>query len=152
MPLLTRVLAQAALTSLEHCADVEKPPRDGPQESGKHEARHGGIFSFVQKHMAPRYGFGCSEHESSRYLLSCNPAPYRGCERPVLELLNYSDFFVDVSTVDHVMALFPAESQQVICCATKGGTHMVRWEGLKMRCWTSQVALEFLTAALEQVN
>lgn len=148
MPLLTRILGQAALASLEHCADMDGSPPEG----GKHQAPHGHIFSFVQRHMAPRNGFGGSEHDALRYLLSCNAPPYRCCRRPVLELLNYSDFLVDVAAVNHMMALFPAESQRVICCATKGGTHVVRWEGLKMRCWTSQVALEFLTAALEQAD
>lgn len=139
MPLIMRILAQAAMTTLDHCTQLGRQGRDLQLKN---------MFALVQQQLAPQHGYGSSEHDARRYLLSCNPAPYRGCERPVLELMNYTDFLTDVHAVNQMMALFPAESERVICCATRTGTHVVRWEGLRMRCWASRAAFEFLSAAL----
>merc|ERR1712087_16874 len=39
-------------------------------------------------------------------------------------------------------------SPNIIVGVTRDGTHMVRWEGLRLNCWLSRVGEEFLSAAL----
>jgi len=106
------------------------------------------MFKLVQDVMAPLNGFGNSEVDATKYLSSCNAPSSARCRRPVLELSTFNDMLISPQAIWDVHRLHN-DSPHVITCTTRGGTHVVRWEGWFARCWLSKVSGEFLVAALD---
>jgi len=139
MPHISGVLHQAAAASFEQCGHAPlKVPKDKMFPNMWDLACYG---------LAPLNGYGACDEGAERYLRDCNAGPTSGCRRPLLEMCTFNDTLVDIEAVRKLQGLY-LESPHVITCATRGGTHVIRWEGVWATCWLSRASYEFLEAAL----
>merc|ERR1712137_41807 len=143
VPMLSIVLAKVAYATAK-CAGVETM-RDRSNES---MAPEGPLFKMVRQLLAPCNGYSSTRAGALEYLRACHPGSSAGYRRPVLELCTYNDTIIDVAAVCTVQERYK-QSPYVVTCATRGGTHVVRWEGWTGRCWICRSSSEFLDACLE---
>jgi predicted alpha/beta-fold hydrolase len=107
----------------------------------------GELWQYLRDHHAPALGFEASNFGLSKYLRSCMTADPAGCKVPTLELLSFNDVLIPVDTVRDLQKL-PLASPHIVTCATRVGTHVLRWSGLRGSCWIGQVSCEFLESVL----
>mmetsp|Transcript_126925 Transcript_126925/g.237307 ORF Transcript_126925/g.237307 Transcript_126925/m.237307 type:complete len:500 (-) Transcript_126925:65-1564(-) len=150
VPLLGRALNLAASQTLlrechcvphprgkaEELADAEEPP-----------TLRGGMVEVVRDLMGPAHGFKPTQQGARQYMRKCQPADPAGVSIPSLELFSFNDTLIDVPMVRDLLQLYRA-SPHIITCGTRGGSHIVRWEGLYAQCWIARVGYDFLEATL----
>lgn len=149
LPFVAKALAIAGHDALQRCglgpapAVGDAPPASAPTP----EILPGGLVSFVRDELAPRHGYKQTDADALRYLRRCQPADSATCRRPTLELLTLDDQLISLEEAEQLREYW-RKSPFVVTAATAQGTHVVRWEGLRPRCWISRVAAEFLEASL----
>lgn len=178
MPLLSKALRGAAEVTLDLCgvpekygeagtaqetsASVGKKAADGYMASlflslakdllaslvAKPTEEEGDISEFLRNRLAPAHGFEASPEGVSSYLRSCQPADPVGLRVPTLELVTFNDMLIDPPSVRSLQNMYLA-SPHIITCATRGGTHAVRWNGCQASCWISQTGCDFFEAVLQ---
>lgn len=143
VPAISQALAGAAATTFKAAGHPVLPVA----EDIKGKVLSGGIMEFACNTMAPAHGYERSVAGGWAYTQSCSPAHASRCAVPVLEMLTMQDTVMDAEQVLRVHSTFQA-SPNVMTAMTQEGTHMVRWEGWRPRCWVCKASAEFLEAAL----
>jgi len=158
LPLITKALVLACRDSFLISGDGPPAPDAGGEEAGKLPAGEtevtalpGGLVSFVCDEMAPKNGFPRTPAGVLDYFAHVQPPTSARCAVPCLELMTFDDQLIEAGQVE-VLQEYHKLSPNVITAATKQGTHVVRWDGLRPRCWVSRVSSEFLESALEAVR
>lgn len=145
MPLITQIMSFVALESFKACGHPAKPTASYSSS----EVVRGGMLEFVCDVMAPAHGFERSLAGAREYMRSCQPAHASGCSIPVLELCTTNDMLMTAEMAQMVQSMYKA-SPHVITAMTHRGTHMIRWEGWRPRCWVTRVSDEFFQSVLWQ--
>lgn len=144
VPHISRVLFQAAEGTLVHC---NHKPEEFLHDVGNTEML--GLFAVGQLLLGPVHGYEPTFEDGYDYLRGCTPAPASGCQRPLLEMNTFNDTLIDVPVVREI-GDWHLQSPHVVTCSTRQGTHAIRWEGWRARCWMSRASCEFLEAALKE--
>lgn len=147
VPHIARVLFLAAESTLAHCnRKSEEVLKDMLGKTDMH-----GLFAVGQHLLGPAHGYEPTFEGGVDYFCSCTPAPASLCQRPLLELNTFNDTLIDVPVVREI-GDWHLQSPHVVTCSTRQGTHAIRWEGWRARCWMSRVSCEFLEAALQEAK
>lgn len=146
LPLLSCVLVAAALKTFRVCGFAK--PR-GSKAQKDVPAAEGVAHKWLREWMAPAHGFESSSSGVAQYLRTCQPNDPAGCKIPALEILSFNDLLSDPASVQ-IQQKYHLASPHIVTCVTQLGTHVIRWNGLKGRCWLSQVSCEFLESALKE--
>lgn len=148
LPVVAKALAGTAHRACDECGVPAKFESAVPAESASPEGE-GDLLRFVRERLAPAHGFEASVAGATQYLRSCQFADPAGCQTPTLEILTFNDLLTSVSMTRNTKMLHVA-SPHIVTCTTRQGTHIVRWNGIRGRCWISQVGCEFLESALKK--
>lgn len=152
-PLLSKALAGGAKRTFKQCG-IPLFKADDTQEaepSGEdYRPVPGGLVAFCMENLAPAHGWPRSVQAFLEYTRSCKFADdLSACAVPVMEMVSAKDTLMTAEAARLVADGYKA-SPHVITVEVREGTHMMRWQGWRPRCWVCPVAFEFLEAVLEQ--
>jgi len=142
LPAISPILAEAALLGPKQYQAAHKT-RDVFAKFGVKNS----LRDLVKKALAPSQGF--SAEKSELFMHTCNPGDMAGVAVPLLEVLTINDLLIPPKIVEEGMNMHRA-NPHVINLTTRWGTHALRFQGWRARCWLQQVSCEFLTAAYQQ--
>jgi len=142
------IFAKALAAGAEFTYTAAGHPPQPVSEKIKGKVLSGGLVEFVSNRMAPAHGYEHSLAGGQAYMKSCNTIQASHTSIPVLEILALQDGILDAETVLTVHSSFQA-SPNIMTVLTREGTHALRWEGWRPRCWTTRVSEEFFDAALK---
>lgn len=143
-PVYAKALAGAAEATY---AAAGHPPQP-VSEDIKGKVMPGGLVEFVCNRMAPEHGYERSLAGGEAYMQACNTLHPSHTTIPVLEMLSLQDTILDAETILTVHSSYQA-SPNIMTVTTREGTHALRWEGLRPRCWVTRASEEFFVAALK---